>query len=135
MRERKPGRALDAPGVSSRTRRSRLLSSVRALSIPLLASEVRAEGPCSERDARLNLYWGDLHVHSSYSFDPSSRDVRATPANAYRFAQGGALPLAAVPGRDSSGSRSSRVGWDPEARSIRASTTWRPVRTRPTAST
>ena len=35
-----------------------------------------------------NVYFGDLHVHSSYSFDSYITFSRVTPEGAYRFAQG-----------------------------------------------
>ena len=38
-----------------------------------------------------NAYFGDLHVHSSYSFDAFLFGVRAEPDDAYRFAQGASL--------------------------------------------
>ncbi|ARN72726.1 DUF3604 domain-containing protein [Oceanicoccus sagamiensis] len=35
-----------------------------------------------------NAYFGDLHVHTTLSFDASSFGTTATPADAYRYAQG-----------------------------------------------
>ena len=43
--------------------------------------------PNSER----NAYFGDLHVHTTYSFDAYIFGTRATPDDAYRFARGEAL--------------------------------------------
>ncbi len=38
-----------------------------------------------------NAYFGDLHVHTANSFDAYSFGTTATPADAYRYAQGAAL--------------------------------------------
>lgn len=43
---------------------------------------------CDDFDPQRNLYWGDLHVHTAYSFDAWLHDVRVDPDAAYRFAQG-----------------------------------------------
>ncbi|HGG57749.1 MAG TPA: DUF3604 domain-containing protein, partial [Nannocystis exedens] len=49
--------------------------------------------PCDDHNPARNLYWGDLHVHSSYSFDAWIDDVRVDPARAYRFAAGESVAL------------------------------------------
>ena len=38
-----------------------------------------------------NAYFGDLHVHTEFSFDASAFGTTATPADAYRYAQGEAI--------------------------------------------
>ena len=48
---------------------------------------------CDDYDPARNLYWGDLHVHTAYSFDAWLHDVRLDPDDAYRFAQGEAVAL------------------------------------------
>ena len=45
---------------------------------------------------RRRLFFGDLHIHTSYSFDAHAFDVRHTP-DAYRFCAGGAAPATACP--------------------------------------
>ncbi|MEM9862019.1 MAG: DUF3604 domain-containing protein [Myxococcota bacterium] len=49
--------------------------------------------PCADRNPLRNPYFGDLHVHTRFSFDAASYDVRTGPADAYRFARGEALGL------------------------------------------
>ena len=38
-----------------------------------------------------NAYFGDLHVHTNFSYDAFLNGTRATPHDAYRYAKGGAL--------------------------------------------
>lgn len=49
--------------------------------------------PCASRNPLRNAYFGDLHVHTSLSFDAAVYDVRNLPADAYRFARGEAVGL------------------------------------------
>jgi hypothetical protein len=44
-----------------------------------------------ERNRLRNPYFGDLHVHTTLSFDAFIFGTRATPDDAYEFAKGGAL--------------------------------------------
>jgi hypothetical protein len=48
---------------------------------------------CLDHNPRRNLYFGDLHVHTTLSFDAWNADVRADPRDAYRFAQGEAITI------------------------------------------
>ena len=44
--------------------------------------------PCAAYDEQRRPFFGDTHVHTTYSFDANSQDTRNTPRDAYRFAQG-----------------------------------------------
>jgi len=44
-----------------------------------------------EANPERNAYFGDLHVHTTLSFDASAFGTTATPADAYRYAQGEAI--------------------------------------------
>ncbi|MAG33997.1 MAG: hypothetical protein CL908_24220 [Deltaproteobacteria bacterium] len=57
----------------------------------LLALGTRAQeySPNAQDDFPKSLYWGDTHVHSSFSMDANSMgNTRLSPADAYRFAKG-----------------------------------------------
>ena len=58
--------------------------------------ETRASAPtCSDyRAGRKNLYWGDLHIHTSYSMDAYNFGNRMDPSQALAFARGEELTLA-----------------------------------------
>jgi hypothetical protein len=46
---------------------------------------------CADTNPDRNVYWGDLHIHTAFSFDAFFEDVRLTPDEAYAFAQGQAM--------------------------------------------
>jgi hypothetical protein len=45
-----------------------------------------------EANPERNVYFGDLHVHTEYSFDAFAYGALATPRDAYRYAKGEAIP-------------------------------------------
>ena len=58
---------------------------------PLYKKEEAAVAPelsVAPRNERRNLYFGDLHIHTSFSTDAFVMGVRAVPEDAYRFAKG-----------------------------------------------
>lgn len=60
--------------------------------VPSVGVEVESKDrPAQQRQA----FFGDLHVHSSWSIDAYDRGVRAGPEQAYRYAQGQSIPHAA----------------------------------------
>ena len=58
------------------------------ISFPALANP-RDSRPASNPNR--NAYFGDLHVHTTLSFDASAFGTTATPTDAYRYAQGEAI--------------------------------------------
>jgi Protein of unknown function (DUF3604) len=59
-----------------------------APAVPALPRE-----PCADNSPWRNAYFGDLHVHTTYSWDGAGRGLSTTPDQAYRFARGEALGL------------------------------------------
>ena len=53
---------------------------------------------CPDYQPLGNLYWGDLHAHTSYSIDSYVSANRNDPKDAYAFARGSTVPIAAGQG-------------------------------------
>ncbi len=60
---------------------------------PAPSISARPRSPCGDNSALRNPYFGDLHVHTAYSWDGSGRGMKTTPEQAYRFARGEAIGL------------------------------------------
>ncbi len=65
--------------------------------------------PCSDFSPFRNVYFGDLHFHTSLSHDAWIFGVRSTPEDAYLFAEGEPLDLPAPGDEDPQGTRTLRL--------------------------
>lgn len=54
--------------------------------------------PCTDHDSLRQPYFGDLHVHTSFSFDAYVSSIRRDPGDAYRFAKGETIRIPAADG-------------------------------------
>jgi hypothetical protein len=55
-----------------------------------------AAGPpeaCADREPLRRAFFGDLHVHTAWSFDAYLGELRTTPDDAYHFARGGEIEI------------------------------------------
>ena len=65
----------------------------RASPPPLPFERTEDREPCSDTNPLRNAFFGDIHVHTSFSQDASVRGTRNTPRDAYRFARGERLGI------------------------------------------
>jgi Protein of unknown function (DUF3604) len=80
--------ALDAPASSD--------GDVTDTGVPIPDAGAPDTAPvaCANRNPLKNPYFGDLHAHTSYSFDAFTFDTRNTPMDAYAFAKGKTVQVA-----------------------------------------
>ena len=65
-----------------------------------LVSYTEEREACDNRNPKRNAYFGDLHIHTTYSYDARPLGTKTTPADAYRYARGEEI---ALPPYDESG--------------------------------
>lgn len=69
------------------------------LAAPMVAADETAPSyseprePCAQRSTTRNAYFGDLHIHTGFSYDALPLGTNTTPADAYRFARGKKLDI------------------------------------------
>jgi hypothetical protein len=66
---------------------------------------------CAHYDPLKQVFFGETHLHTAYSFDASTIDTRNLPADAYRYAKGGMVGL--PPWADTRGDTSAAVASEP----------------------
>lgn len=60
---------------------------------PRLVTYTEDREPCRDYTAERKALFGDLHVHSAYSFDAAANSLETYPDDAHRFAKGEAIPF------------------------------------------
>jgi hypothetical protein len=71
--------------------RRRLAVLAALLCLGFTRTEERA--PCAHHDPLRQPFFGDLHVHTAFSFDGWGQGTRGTPRDAYAFAQGASIGI------------------------------------------
>ena len=80
-----------AAGSSSTTQ---VDSSITQTDSERAVAPIAEPGPCTNNEPLRNAFFGDLHIHTAWSMDAYTSDVRADPNDAYRFARGESIALA-----------------------------------------
>ncbi len=96
------------------------LAKIERVALALLALSLPTQGqqappferteqrtPCADYDALKKPLFGDLHVHTSYSFDSYISSQRNDPWDAYRYARGEPITL---PGAEAEQTVTARIG-------------------------
>lgn len=68
-------------------------STIDSEAVSLNALEADAQRRCQNYNPLKNPYFGDLHVHSTYSLDANTQGTLITPHQSYRFARGEKLDI------------------------------------------
>ena len=82
-----------------------LCQATSATGQPFQRTEARAH--CTDYEPLKKPLFGDLHVHTSYSFDSYISSQRNDPWDAYRYARGEAITL---PGAEAEQTVTARIG-------------------------
>lgn len=64
-----------------------------AVALVIAAASAGADVACRDRDPLRRPFFGDTHVHTTFSFDAWGQGTLATPDDAYRFAKGEAIEM------------------------------------------
>ena len=64
-----------------------------------IQSKQSVDGDCYNKNPNRNAFFGDLHVHTSYSFDAVAGKLGITPDDANRYAQGEEIPFFPLNGK------------------------------------
>ena len=65
-----------------------LITDTTSLSKPIISTQLFEGGDCLDKNPNMHAFFGDLHVHTSYSFDAVAGKLGVTPIDANRFARG-----------------------------------------------